>query len=346
MIRKVLAGVIGATLGLSLLTGTIIYTKSGQDFMLQRMATVAMSSASYDSSLDAIQVYMCGTSSPLPDTSRAQACVAVVTPENFFIVDSGAGSTTNVTLGRLPMDRLDGVLISHFHSDHIAELYELNLNSWVAGKADSLEIYGPKGIDDVIDGINATYQLDRRYRVAHHGADFLPPENGILRARQIDQGEIFHSDNLRITAFSTSHPPIAPSLGYKFEYKDRVVVITGDTLISSDVLFNSQDADLLLSDAASLVILDTLADAADANGRPRNGKILRDVKDYHASTESLITLAAQTSIHTIGLYHLVPPPQNTVMQNIYHRDLPSNVMLTRDRMWFILEANKDTVVLD
>jgi ribonuclease Z len=69
-----------------------------------------------------LRVFVCGSASPLGRTDRAQACIAVVTPEHFFLIDSGAGSTDNLGAGRLPMVRLDGLLLTHFHSDHIAEL--------------------------------------------------------------------------------------------------------------------------------------------------------------------------------------------------------------------------------
>ncbi len=120
---------------------------------------------------DALRVFVCGSSSPLPAQGRAQACIAVLSPEHFFVIDSGAGSTLNIMTARLPTQRLDGVLLTHFHSDHIAELYELNLNSWVQGREHPLAVYGPEGVKQVVEGVNQTYELDVSYRVAHHGSD-------------------------------------------------------------------------------------------------------------------------------------------------------------------------------
>ena len=103
-----------------------------QDFALDRTAGVFVQRAATPlPESESLRVYVCGSASPLGATDQAQACIAVLTPDHFYVVDSGAGSTNNLSGGNLPMDRLQGVFLTHFHSDHIAELYEVNLSSWV-----------------------------------------------------------------------------------------------------------------------------------------------------------------------------------------------------------------------
>ena len=86
---------------------------------------------------ESLRVYVCGSASPL-GMGQAQACIALITPEHFYLIDSGAGSTDNISRLNLPMSKLDGLLLTHFHSDHIAEIYEVNLNSWVQGRPQPL----------------------------------------------------------------------------------------------------------------------------------------------------------------------------------------------------------------
>jgi ribonuclease Z len=52
----------------------------------------------------------------------------------------------------LPGERLDGLLLTHFHSDHIAEIPTVNLTSWVAGRQGPLKLYGPPGVQRIADG--------------------------------------------------------------------------------------------------------------------------------------------------------------------------------------------------
>ena len=93
--------------------------------------------------MDTLDVVLCGTGSPLPDPERAGACVAVLAGGHFLLFDAGAGS--NETLGRaqLPQAALDGVFFTHLHSDHISGLGDIALQSWAAGRAAPLDVYGP-----------------------------------------------------------------------------------------------------------------------------------------------------------------------------------------------------------
>ena len=93
---------------------------------------------------DGMRVVVCGSASPLGnDPTRAQACIAVLTPEHFFPFDVGARSPLRINQAQLPLRRLNGVFLTHFHSDHIASLPDVNLTSWVQGRGDELHVYGP-----------------------------------------------------------------------------------------------------------------------------------------------------------------------------------------------------------
>src|SRR6185369_13238483 len=83
---------------------------------------------------DALRVALCGTSAPLPHPSRAKACVAVFAAGRFWVVDTGPESWNRLALWRVDGKRIGAVLFTHFHSDHIGELGEFNLQTWVAGR--------------------------------------------------------------------------------------------------------------------------------------------------------------------------------------------------------------------
>ena len=100
---------------------------------------------------DGIYVGLCGTGSPLPDVHRVGACVAVLAGKHFFVVDAGEGSTRNVLLMNLPLIRADAILLTHFHSDHIADLGEMMLQRWAGGaKQTPVDVIGPTGVERVV----------------------------------------------------------------------------------------------------------------------------------------------------------------------------------------------------
>ncbi|MGD8418584.1 MAG: MBL fold metallo-hydrolase, partial [Pseudomonadales bacterium] len=142
MLRFVL--IVALLLGAGYYTAT--GTRAGQDYLLGLMVSSAMSRPV--TPIDGLRVFMCGTSSPLPSPDRAQACVAVSAGDRMFVVDAGAGSAAN--LATEPLEQLQAVLLTHFHSDHISALGDINLNSWVAGRPQPLVVMGPEGVKRIV----------------------------------------------------------------------------------------------------------------------------------------------------------------------------------------------------
>lgn len=337
MVRRVLSALAVVVVAL---VAWVWNSENGQDWLLEKAATAVLGAPGPMEQFDGLKVFMCGTSSPLPDPKRAQACIAILAGESLFIVDSGAGSVKVLTLGRVPLQKLEAVFLTHFHSDHISALPDLNLNSWVAGRPVPLTVYGPTGVHDVVDGFNHTFQQDRSYRVAHHGADLLPPELGPMQARQVETGGVFEFGDLKVTSFVVNHEPVEPALGYRFDYRGRSVVISGDTTATPGLVEAATGADLLLQDALSATIIQTMEKTASGT---RMEKILHDIQDYHAHTADLKGLADRTGVRLLALYHLVPPPGNALFEKIFERDLPDDAVITEDGMMFELPAGSEEI---
>ncbi|GIT36932.1 MAG: hypothetical protein Ct9H300mP6_08000 [Gammaproteobacteria bacterium] len=47
---------------------------------------------------------------------------------------------------------------------------------------------------------------------------------------------IINEGDLKVTAFEVSHEPVEPALGYRFDYKGRSIVISGDTRYSENII--------------------------------------------------------------------------------------------------------------
>ena len=167
---------------------------------------------------DALSVLVCGSGSPL-GTAVAQTCLLVKAGDKKYVVDIGNGSVNNLmTWSSDLLEDINGVLITHLHSDHIADLGDLNLVTWVTrDRKQQLEVFGPEGINDVVSGYNLAFSRDSNFRYLHHGNQIADPLTGGMTAKEIEDGSvIFEDDNLKISAFKVFHEPIEPALGYKF----------------------------------------------------------------------------------------------------------------------------------
>ncbi len=289
---------------------------------------------------DALRVAICGSSAPLPHETRAKACVAVFAGGKFWVVDTGPQSWNRLALMRVDGKRIGAVLYTHFHSDHIAELGEFNLQTWGAGRAEPLRVYGPPGVERVVAGFQEAYELDTKYRVAHHGADFLPPDIERMRALPVHAPPgakpvtVLEEGGLVITAFSVNHEPVTPAYGYRFEYKGRSVVVSGDTAKSKSLIDAAHGADVLVHEAQNNELVAMIGRAATLAGRSRIAKIMADIPDYHTTPIQAAETANEAGVRLLVLYHLNPAPLNPLVARIFMRGVadvrPEGVILSDD----------------
>jgi len=316
-----------------------------QDALFQRALRQAMTAP--PTLPPGLTVVVCGSASPLGNSpDHAQACLAVLTPEHFFLFDVGARSPLRLAQARLPLGRLTGVFLTHFHSDHIAGIPDVNLASWVAGRKAPLTVFGPPGVERITNGFNEAYALDRGYRVAHHGEATLPPNLGPLVPKEIPQtGVVWEDGALTIRAVAVDHAPASPALGYRIDYAGRSVVISGDSNASEGLFSLAEGADLLFHDALSRTLLDPMIAQARAAGLDPLPEIMTDVIDYHADVESLLAPTKAAKVGQLVLYHLVPVPPNGLAERLFRRGLPGEVILAQDLQRFDLPRGKKDILI-
>jgi len=303
---------------------------------------------------DALRVLLCGTASPLPHPTRARACVAVFAAGRFWVVDTGPGSWNRMALLRIDGSRIGGVLLTHFHSDHIGDLGEFDLNTWVMGRPGPLAVYGPPGVERVVAGFEEAYALDAGYRIAHHGADLLPEAVGRLEARPVPgpaagagPAVVHEADGLRITAFAVRHDPASPAYGYRFDYRGRAAVVSGDTRAGPGVVEAARGADLLVHEAQANHIVAWIGEAAAAAGRPRVARVMADIPDYHTAPVEAAALANEAGVRLLVLTHLTPPPPTRLVERVFVRGVaevrPEGWRLGEDGLLIELPAGTTAV---
>lgn len=312
MIKKILLGLVGV---LVLVVGLgFVFSDNLIDRMMERVVERNMSTDLLAELPDGLHVALCGAGSPMPDLKRSGPCVAVIAGRHLYIVDSGSGGSKQLGLMRIPQGQIEAVFLTHFHSDHIDGLGELALQRWVgASNTSPLPLYGPTGVGRVARGFNEAYAQDFVYRVAHHGAKTVPPTGAGLEARPFltpapDTAQVVYQvGDVKVTAFSVDHSPVHPAMGYRFDYKGRSVVISGDTKRSPMVQIMAKDADLLMHEALNADMVKIMEKAAKRAGRPNIEKVMQDIPDYHTTPVEAAKTAKAAGVDALLFYHIVPP---------------------------------------
>jgi ribonuclease Z len=263
---------------------------------------------------DGLFAGLCGSGSPFPDARRGAPCTLVIAGQRLFVFDTGSTASTNIARMGFDLGSIEAVFLTHFHSDHIGGLGEVMLNRWVAGANTApLPIHGPIGVKAVVDGFMQAYYQDHLYRIAHHGEQIIPPGGfGGTALTFGTPGEeqsvlIIDEPDLTIEAFSVNHSPIEPAVGYKVRYKDRTLVISGDTRQSPAVLREARGADLLIHEALANDLVEPMSEVAAAAGRDNLAQIFKDIQNYHTTPQQAAETARDAGVDYLLLTHIVPP---------------------------------------
>lgn len=296
----------------------------------QRVAAARMA-ADFQAELpDGLHVGLCGAGSPFPDEKRNGPCTVVVAGKRMFVFDAGSGASRNIGKMGFNQGRIDGIFLTHFHSDHIDGLGELMLQRWVGGgNTVPVSLYGPTGVDKVLAGFMQAYGQDQHYRVAHHGDATVHASGfgGEAKPFVLDASQptvVLKDADLEIRAFLVDHAPIHPAVGYRISYKGRTMVLSGDTKKSAIVQAQAQGVDLLVHEALSVPLVGLLKEGAQAAGRKNLVKIMDDILNYHTTPQEAAETARDAKVGYLLYNHIVPTlPDLPGVEKAFLGDAPS-----------------------
>lgn len=242
-----------------------------------------------------IDVTLLGTGSPVPDAHRAGPATLIRAGEQTFLVDCGRGVLQRLAAAGSSAPALTALLLTHLHSDHIADLGDVIITRWVSTFAPDpppLPIIGPPGTAEVVEAMLKAFGFDIGYRIAHHADLNAPPP---LEVHEYTDGTVWDADGVLITAGPTDHRPVEPTIGFRVEYDGSSVVLAGDTVPCTGL-------DELAAGADALVHTVIRADLVEQVPLQR----MKDILDYHSSVEQAGATAARAGVNTLILTHYVP----------------------------------------
>lgn len=242
-----------------------------------------------------IEITLLGTGSPIPDAHRAGPSTLVRAGGQTFLIDCGRGVQQRLTAAGAPANGLSALLLTHLHSDHIADLGDVIITRWVSTFTPDqppLQIIGPPGTAEVVEHTLKAFGFDIGYRIAHHADLTAPPP---VEVHEYTEGEVWNRDDVTIRVAPTDHRPVTPTIGFRVEHADASVVLAGDTV-------PCESLDELAAGAGALVHTVIRKDLVDRMAMQR----IRDICDYHSSVEQAAETAARAGVGILVLTHYVP----------------------------------------
>ena len=196
-----------------------------------------------------IKITLLGTGCPPPVIDRFGPSTLVEAGGKRFVVDAGRGAAQRLRQVKLPWASVEGVLLTHLHSDHVVGFPDLWLTGWLTGaRTAPLHVWGPPGTKKMMSHLQQAYDFDIQVRIS----DDKSSRSGVeLVTEEIKEGVVYDESGVKITAFEVDHSPVKPAFGYRFDHAGRSVALSGDTKFSENLIRHAKGVDVLIHEVGS-----------------------------------------------------------------------------------------------
>jgi len=275
-----------------------------------------------------MKLTLLGTGCPAVSNQRYGPAQTVSHDGRTILVDCGSGVTQRLLAAGTSGPALDAVFLTHLHSDHIVDLFQLVISSWHQGRDRPQAVYGPRGTKAYVEGLMALWQPELAQRIAH---ERRPSTRALeVEVTEFAAGAVFDFGALRVTVVEVAHQPVKHAFGFLFEAAGRRLMISGDTKRCAAVTEAARDADLLLHEV--FVHRDLKPEAG-----VRSAETVAQAASYHTLSAEVGKIAAEAGVRALLLTHFVPPNcDRAALLAEVAKDFPGPVILGEDLMSFDL----------
>jgi ribonuclease BN (tRNA processing enzyme) len=271
---------------------------------------------------------------------RSGISQAVVVGGRAYVVDCGSGVARQLRRARL-LKHLHQVLLTHLHSDHDCDYFNLFLLGWpILQWNPPVDVYGPgpagwlppvppgapaghrvpligenptPGLLEITRAQIDAHAYDLNIRMREAGRTDL---TALVAPHEIVLGYGLHAGNgpppmepilvsederVRVTAVLVDHAPVFPSFAYRFDTDEGSIVISGDTAPCANLVTLARGADILVHE----VFADDVGPdepAADWEAAQRE----RHVRGAHTPLSAVGGVAAAAGVGRLVLTHFLP----------------------------------------
>lgn len=200
-------------------------------------------------------VTLLGTGTPVPRPDRFGSATLIEAGDQKLLIDAGRGAAIRLFQLKIPIGRLDALLLTHYHSDHTSGIPDVWLTGWLESffgtRKTPMRVIGPTGAKVLMAKLAEAYADDIRIRLAD---EKLPPEGVATSVAEFDRdGVVYEKNGVKVIAFEVDHGDmIKPCYGYRIEYGGRSAVVSSDTRYNDNVIKYGRGCDLLVHEVAAV----------------------------------------------------------------------------------------------
>ena len=263
-----------------------------------------------------------GTGCPSVDYKRFGPSNLISTNKTKILVDCGSGVTQRLNQINLSGADIDVLLLTHLHSDHVIDFYQLIISSWHSYRTKPWIIYGPVGTKKFVKNIMNAWKDERQVRISYEARSSI--EAFKIKVKEFKSEGNIKIKDLNIKYFEVDHKPVKYAYGFCFLNNKKKLTISGDTRPCENIMKYGQNSDVLLHE----VFID--GEIKKLN-KMRTKQTLHNVRKYHTPSTLVGKVAKLTKSKKLVLTHLVPTRFNEKkLKKIVREDFGKNPIIGKD----------------
>lgn len=276
-----------------------------------------------------MKVILLGTGGPRPDPKRNASTTLIRLGEENILFDAGRGVVNQLVRAGVPLNGVNPVFITHHHFDHIGDLYDVMLSTWMYGRKEPLRIYGPPETRRIVDAL-LTQVYDKDWQWRSIGEPSFGGWKPVI-AEDIAPGPVLDTGRWKVSAEPVVHgdglgfPPAFlqrwKCYGYRFEAEGKVIAISGDTIACDGLDRLARNADVLVHCCYM------------ASAEIENEHFRRLAEHTLAAADSVGKIAARANAKTLVLTHHRPRKDERMLEKLAEeiaRDFSGRIVVGED----------------
>ncbi|MDR6869645.1 ribonuclease Z [Bosea sp. BE125] len=243
-----------------------------------------------------------GTGAPPVSLRRAGPSHLIEAAGRKVLVDCGSGVSQRLLAAGHRGADIDLLIVTHEHSDHLVDFYQLVVSSWHQGRSKPWRVMAPA---PALANMRAQYEAFARERALRIAFEKRPDATGLeVIFEELREGIVSGLGDLAIEAFLVDHKPVEPAFGLSAKYGGSRIVFSGDTRLTPSLEQAAQGCDLLVCEVFISSQMPVVAGV-------RSAETVASVQSYHMTPEVVAGLALRSGAKALALTHLVPPAADT-----------------------------------